>query len=876
MIDSSRSARQNDTIFSRTCGRAASGGKPVPCRTTLGGGMHTGRHQKPIFMLHNDRRFQEGEHTCMKKKASLLLAIAMLISMLTVPVNAEEAYVAPHPDIIWVEGTDTQAALSSTTKNIIEVDGLKFKDLNRNGKLDMYEDWRADDEDRITDLLSQLTLEEKVMLLFHTCLAGNMGGGGLQMTEQELFEQNCPFETSNTSSTGFSVWYYVNVYGLTHMLDNSNGTPAEKVQLHNIIQEMCESTRMGIPMTFSSDRQNNGWAGLTDAPHDAFGTANDPELAQELWSIYGDVMKAIGYHVIFHPYGLELGSWNGEDPEYLAKMTDLEVRTIVNSGLEACTKHWIARGGDSSFTNARSVAQTVDNWMVPWQAGIDAGSNWVMTNTAAGLTNTVRVDYEKETLQYLREELDFKGIVLTDWRQMIDFAGDTMTPDGVDLSVMTLEQLYTRMLECGVNQFGCQTVVPGNDPSIQLSMTGYPDALLNAVNGGICDVSLVDASARRVLRSKFALGLFENPYADEDAWKALDVSEEYLANPWEITDADSLAAARDPHVVALERQLQAESTVLVKNDNQLLPLKKGTKVYFSSSNSALNKSYAAELAKHTTVVDAIDDADVVIADISAIDDAAELAVDDAKLAGKPLVLTMNCVDPNTWAMENADAILFLNYKFQPDHGTAIDGFTFRMEACVYADLIFGEREPEGMIVKEIARSTDLDFLQWKDLAGDQGASDWVRLMLLATMKENPEKAVPNNWGDPLLCYEFGMHYGVTSDFEYDTLVVPQTNETYTYMGTRGPSPTLYEMVGNRLVNTVAQVGEPYTVSFLLWNHGGDDVLTVKAYDGDEVIAEKIMAVNGSSWRVVEMELVFDTAGEHVITIGDMSTTIVAE
>ena len=43
-----------------------------------------------------------------------------------------------------------------------------------------------------------------------------------------------------------------------------------------------------------------------------------------------------------------------------------------------------------------------------------------------------------------------------------------------------------------------------------------------------------------------------------------------------------------------------------------------------------------------------------------------------------------------------------------------------------------------------------------------------------------------------------------------------------------------------------------------------------------MIAEKIMAVNGSSWRVVEMELVFDTAGEHVITIGDMSTTIVAE
>ena len=814
----------------------------------------------------------------MKRKLSLALAFIMLLAMASVPSFAEGTAILGGGDagFYYIEANGEQPRLSAASQDtFIQVDGLWFKDLNGNGALDGYEDWRLDDEDRITDLIAQMTLEEKVMMLFHTCLAGNMGGGGLTMTDQELYEENCPFETDNTSSTGYSVWYYVNVYGSTHMLDNSNGTPAEKTELHNIIQEMCEGTRLGIPMTFSSDRQYNGWAGWTDAPHDAFATANDPELAQELWSIYGDMMKAIGYHVIFHPYGLELGSWNGEDPEYIAKMTELEVEAIVNSGLEACTKHFIARGGDASFSEARSVAQTVDNWMVPWQAGIDAGSNWVMTNTDTGLTNTVRVDYEKETLQYLREELGFDGIVLTDWRQMIDFAGGTMTPDGVDLSTMTLEELYTRMLECGVNQFGCQCIVEGNDPSVQLSMTGYPDAVVNAVNDGICDIALIEASDRIVLRSKFALGLFEDPYSDVDAWKTLDVSAEYLAGPWEITNSTDLAAARSPYVVSLERQLQAESTVLLKNDNSLLPLKEGTSIYFTSTNTAISEEYAASLAAYGTVVDNIADADVVIADMTSINDAAWLAVDDALAADKPLVITLNHTDPDTWAMESADAVLFSNYSFTPDHGTALDGFTFLMEGCVYADLIFGIRQPEGMIVKEIARDTEMDQFQWKDLAGDQGASPWVRLMLLGTMEEDPASAIPNNWGDPLVCYEYGMRYGISPDFEYKALIVPQVMEEYQYEATVGPTSMVRTMTGYRFINT-ATVGEPCTVNFLLWNHGGDGVEVVRAMEGDTVLAEKLMAVNGDSWRVVELDLVFETAGEHTITIGGLSATITVQ
>ena len=63
-----------------------------------------------------------------------------------------------------------------------------------------------------------------------------------------------------------------------------------------------------------------------------------------------------------------------------------------------------------------------------------------------------------------------------------------------------------------------------------------------------------------------------------------------------------------------------------------------------------------------------------------------------------------------------------------------------------AKLLFGEAEPSGMVVKEIARDSVMDDSQWKDLAGDQGANPWVRMMLLATMKESDTHTVPNNWG----------------------------------------------------------------------------------------------------------------------------------
>lgn len=155
------------------------------------------------------------------------------------------------------------------------------------------------------------------------------------------------------------MWYHINVFGITHYLDNSNGTPDEQVHAHNEMQSMAEGTRLGIPLTFSSDREYNAWGGYIDTPHDAFATAGDVALDKALWQSYSEQTRAVGYHVLFQPYGVEIGSFNGEDPVYIAEMTEAEVTALNAGGALACVKHFIARGGDQSFEGGHSEASAV-------------------------------------------------------------------------------------------------------------------------------------------------------------------------------------------------------------------------------------------------------------------------------------------------------------------------------------------------------------------------------------------------------------------------------------------------------------------------------------------------------------------------------------
>ena len=334
----------------------------------------------------------------MKKKLSLLVALTMMLgSMAGLAEEAKqgptEAELLAQPcEFALIEANGEQPRLTyiEGVTPILEVDGYKFKDMNKNGKLDPYEDWRLDTETRVNDLISQMTPEEEAGLLF--CVSANL-------------------ETARSLIPDFN---------LTCMLFNLNGTPDNVVSTLNNLQAAAEKERLGVPMIFTSDREFNAWGGYIDKAHIAYGTANDPELAYKLSNIYGKAMVAVGIHVTFEPYANEIGAQYGENPEHIANIVYQEVKGMEDAGFASCVKHWIGRGGDSNFGNARSVAQNFDNWMVGWKAALAGGNEWVMTNCGGtGITNTTDVKWDSVTMSYLRDTLGFDGIVVTDWLALI-------------------------------------------------------------------------------------------------------------------------------------------------------------------------------------------------------------------------------------------------------------------------------------------------------------------------------------------------------------------------------------------------------------------------------------------------------------------------
>ena len=784
------------------------------------------------------------------KKLSLLLAIIMMMSCFSVfaeevPAGPTEAELLAQDlafAVIPADETTGQAKLSYVegVTPILDVDGLKFKDMNKNGTLDAYEDWRKTIPERVDNLISQMNDEE-------------LAGGLLCI--------NAALENAR---------YVIEEFEMTCLLFNLNGTPITITNTLNNLQAKAESMRLGIPMIFTSDREYNSFGGYIDKSHEGFGTAYDPELAYDLAYFYGQAMNAIGVHVTFEPYANEIGAQYGENPELIAKVIEAEIRGLEDSGFASCTKHWIGRGGNSSFGGARSVAQNFDNWMVGWKAALENGAEWVMTNCGGtGISNAVDVKFEAETMNYLRETLGFDGVVVTDWWP---FGMGTplggITPEGIDLSQQTYAWKVNRVLELGTDMFGTPNVDHGGEDAYQSNtMCHRPDLIVAGLQDGTIKRVFVDRALTRIYSFSMKKGLFEDPYRNVADAVALTASAEWAANPTEIHTNEDLRAARNPYEVELTEKLQAKSAVLVKNDNNLLPLQKGIKVYVESGNADRDAGYGKYIANYATVVETMEEADVVIGDFSSINDVAELFIEYAKYFNKPMVLTMNNTDPTQYTLESADALIYMSYNQSADHGSTEAGFITATEPWVYADLLFGVKEPGGVIVKEIARDSIKDAVQWKDLAGDQGADPYVRLMVQATMMADKQyHASPNNWGDPLVQGLYGMAYGEQPEFVYSCLILPQSVTQEEVVNSRG-SKSMQTVVVNQ-----AKAGEPFTAYCLLNNNGADGITTVQAKANGEVVAEKIFTVCGGSWRVVQIDLTL-AAGEYTIEIGDQVGTI---
>lgn len=630
------------------------------------------------------------------RKFSRALSFVMTLAMLLSGIAAAEQqyfnnggggeFVDPHTFtkpyavnevIVPADEATGQVALEAHVKNIIEVDGLKFKDLNGNGTLDVYEDWRQPVDARVDDLLSQMTLDEEIGLLWHASTGGTFTSM-YPYTEEWLYS-NEPTYIAADGSCYVPMYHSIISDNVTTYLHNVNGTPETLIYENNAFQEIAETARLGIPVVLSCDRSYNTWAGMVNMPNYAVGIAHDPELLYNLVAQYAKEERAIGFHVPFHSYGVEIGSWYGDDVNYIAEMVGIETKAYEENGVNACTKHFVARGGRSNYFNAKSPANLVDSWLVGWKSAvIDNGSGWIMLNNGKFLNNC-NVCYDSESMAVLRQQLGYDGCVVTDWPMWMQVpSASGTTPEGLDLSTASVGELYATIFNADVDQVGCFFMVEDDVPvdydAVIARYPGmmqpmWPNAVKEQLELGNLTQETIDKHAKRVLRNKFELGLFEDPYGNLEDALELCASDEYKAQAFDMTTIEDVYRARTAEMNAMEIQLQTESTVLLKNDN-ILPLKAEQKVYVAGTSKDTVAMDKEAIAAYATVVDNMEDADVIIAHVTAMDDATELLFEDAADAEKPVVL---CYDggvsnePDAYAVNSSAAVLFLTYDCTPDH-----------------------------------------------------------------------------------------------------------------------------------------------------------------------------------------------------------------
>lgn len=481
-----------------------------------------------------------------------------------------------------------QPVLGHRSVEILKVDNLEFKDLNKNHQLDKYEDWRLPVDERISDLISKMTIEEKVgfMVISTTRMAGDQSfqAGAARTTissgfnEEDLVQTTNmftrkPLPTPNMSAAGTTK--AIMTFNLRHFILRANTDAKIIAEWSNNLQALSESSRLGIPSVVASNPRNHitidnsiglsvgtttfsKWPGELGmaAMRDFKLTREFAEIAAREWTAVG-LRKGYMYmaDLATEPRWQRVEGTFGEDASLAANM----IREIVlgfqgeklgSNTVALTTKHFPGGGPqvdgqDSHFDwgkNQHYPGGMFAYHLIPFKAAIEAGTSSIMpyySRPTGPQFEEVGYSYNKAIIKdTLRNKLGFQGIINSDTGPI------DMMPWGVEN--LTIPERYQKAINAGVDIFS------GNaDPTV----------LLETVKKGMVSEQRINESITRLLREKFLLGLFENPYVDSD------VAAKIVGNTEFQKKAD----------LAMRK-----SIVLLRNDKKQLPLAKGTKVYFES------------------------------------------------------------------------------------------------------------------------------------------------------------------------------------------------------------------------------------------------------------------------------------------------------
>ncbi|MCD9197768.1 glycoside hydrolase family 3 protein [Aeromicrobium wangtongii] len=627
----------------------------------------------------------------------------------------------------------TQPPISTRDVPVVTEDGLQFRDLDRDGDLTPYEDWRLSPAERASDLLARMSTEQKAGLLVHGTLA----------TSGQAYNT-----ATNTD--------YIQTRNISTFITRLALAPAALAEQSNAVQQIAENTPWGVPVTISTDPRN-GFAvtegqtvarvGNTAFP-DAIGmgAAGDPALTRSYGDIIRQEYRAVGIHeglspqadLATEPRWTRINGTFGSDPQRVKQQVNAYIVGMqggsdgVNpAGTVATVKHWVGYGAqvngyDSHYFYGRYASFDGGQFaqhLIPFEGAFAANAGGVMP-TYSILKDLV---YKGQTVEQvgagfnsfltkdlLRGEYGFKGVTVSDFgivgncpqicqdtRPPASFIGPwgVGMPWGVE--DLTVTERYGKAISAGVDQIG---------GSVE------PAQVVAAHQAGLISRSRLNEAARRVLIQKFQLGLFENPFVDP---------------------ARAATVAGSASFKTIGDAAQARSLTLLTNQKKTLPASTTTvkKVYLSGVGAQTAQ------ARGLTVVSTPAEADLAIvrladprggSDLTDLDfkgsEADYQAFAAAAASGTPTVAVPKLDRPLVLSnvVDRAQAVL-ANYGVTDE---------------VLLQTIFGEREPGGKLPFELPSSIADVKLQLGDVPNDTPRQLFAPGSGLSYRASTPEPPTP--------------------------------------------------------------------------------------------------------------------------------------
>jgi beta-glucosidase len=475
--------------------------------------------------------------------------------------------------------------------SLITVDRYAFKDLNKNGQLDAYEDWRLPVEERAKDLASKMSVEQIAGLMLYS------GHQAIPATGRRGSEYGGkPFEESGAQPSDLSDAQkkFLTEDNLRHVLITSVKSAAVSAQWNNNVQAFVEGIGLGIPVNTSSDPRhgsdtyaefNEGAGGDISLWPGTLGIAAsfDPELMKQFGDIASKEYRALGIATALSPQ-IDLATeprWSrfdgtmGEDPDLATDLARAYVDGFQSSedgnwgfqSVNTMIKHWPGGGPEEGGRDghfgygayAVYPGKNIRDHIKPFTEGTlklegdtqMASAVMPYYTISDGEGEAVGNGFNKYLItDLLRGTYGYDGVLCTDWGITGDVSAiDKFQGKSWGVERLTVAERHYKAIEAGMDQFGGNNDMKPVLEAYKMGVETHGEAFMR---------ERFETSAVRLLKNIFRVGLFENPYLDVEETKAIVGNPDYMKAGFEA---------------------QKRSVVLLKNHANTLPIQEKQKVY---------------------------------------------------------------------------------------------------------------------------------------------------------------------------------------------------------------------------------------------------------------------------------------------------------